>query len=290
MSTDRYSQHAKIALRNAHYLARQAHHSEVDTDHLFVGIWLTTGCVGHQVLTEFALDEDTLLDCIDHLHHSLSAEMEKLPFSDSLRMALGYAVAEAQWLEHDYIGTEHLLLGLLRTGRGQLPELLNMLDLSPEHIQGRIKRLVNDGVNEVTMETARGMDRLSELGKRVLNAAEQLARDLGSEIISPHHVLLALARERRGMAYRALPVCGLQIDLLEEDLAHLPPRALRLQTMLNQIIDGAVVRADILGMHYTGTEHILLSMALHDDGQALLRHYGVDLDCLQNHLRDVLLR
>lgn len=289
MSSDQYSQNAKQALRMGHYIARQLQHVEVDTDHLFAGILHTEGSVGFQVLEYFQLDFDHVLDMIETFHQYADHESEKLPFTEALRDSLAAAIAEAKWLNHDYIGTEHFLLGLLRIGGGRLHELMREFDITADQVRGRIKRLVQDGLTEITMESARRMAKLSELGKRVLNAAEYIAIMHQHEQMTPLHLLLALAQERRGIAFEALPHCGLDSVTLQNDLKQLPRLVPGAKSLVNHLIDGAVDRAEILGTHYTGTEHLLLAMTVDPDGQEILRLYGLDLKCLQQYLRDVLL-
>lgn len=289
MSSSLYSQNAKSALRTAHYLARHFQHKEVDTDHLFVGILQTENSVGAEVLRHFGIEDDQAITIIRQLHHTTQRPQEKVPFSFALRDALAVAIAESKWLNQDYIGTEHFLLGVMRTGRGRLRELLIQLDLQPDQIRGRVKRLVQDGISEITMEAARRMSNLSELGKRVLNAAEYMAIVNDHRTITPLHLLLALAQEQRGIGFVALPECGLHTAELISDIETLPRNVPGGLVMTNHLIDGAVERAEILGTHYTGTEHLLLAMTVDPDGQAILEHYGVDLRCLQSHLRAVLL-
>jgi ATP-dependent Clp protease ATP-binding subunit ClpA len=288
MSTDNYSQNAKYALRMGHYLARQMHHPQVDTDHLFVGILQTPNSVGCQVLSAW-VDTQEALRVIEHLHSTKPHLDDKLPFSDALRSALTYAIAEARWLNHDYIGTEHFVLGLLRSGEGQLVALLRAFELKPDQIRGKVKRLVQDGIREITLEEARRMATLSELGRRVLNAAEDLARQYNHQGLTPHHLLWALAHERRGVGYRVLPQCGLDVEGLSEDVAQLPAYVAGGQAMVNHLVEGAVQRAEILGTHYTGTEHLLLAMTVDNYGQRLLMNYDVDLNCLHQRLKALLL-
>lgn len=290
MSADRYSQNAKQALRVGHAFARECNHPEVDTDHLFVGIMQTPSSVGKQVLIDFGLNLDDVLDFVESQHHIGHKTTEKLPFSQALREALGLAIAESQWLNHDYIGTEHMLLGLLRGGHGQLGVLLNELNIKSDQIRGRIKRLMQDGTSEITLEAVRRMAKLSELGRRVFFAAEYISRINDCNMVLPQHLLLALAQERRSVAYSILPECGLAIEELRHDVGHLRSTNNGMQSITNRLVDGAVDRAEILGTHYTGTEHMLLAISVDPDGQDLLTSYGVDLQHLQNHLRTILLK
>lgn len=286
----RYSQHARRSLAYSHWLAREFKHTEVDTDHLFGGILRVEGSLGHQILAELEIDRTEVELIIRDLHPIYPSVAERLPFSGAWRESLIYAVAESKWLDQHYIGTEHILLGLVRGGGGEVGTLWHHLGLSADQIRGRAKRLLQDGLSEITLEAARRMAKLSELGRRVLNAAEQLARSYEQFSVSPAHLLLALTRERRSVAYRILPHCNFDANQLATDVPKLPAQSIESESMLDHLIDRAVDRAEALGSHYTGTEHILLAMTLEPRLSRFLTDYGADIESLQEHLREALRR
>ncbi len=287
---NRYSQNAKRALVQGHFLARRYGHSEVDTDHLFAGILNTAGCLGWRILNDLGVDSQQVIEDILILHPATHPDAERLPFSHALRMSLITAVAEAQSLDSDYIGTEHILLGLIRSGNGQLRMLLEHLGITTEQIRGRIKRLVQQGISEITMEAMRRMAKLSELGKRVLNATEQIADSYDHGAIVPQHLLLALTQERRSIAKRLLTTCHCDVEQLKIDIPGLSTHTNDATSLVDRILDRAVDRAEAMGSHYTGTEHILLSMTLNVQTRQLLQSYGVDIGCLQQLLYEALTR
>lgn len=285
----RYSQHARRSLAYSHWLAREFKHAEVDTDHLFGGILRTEGSLGYQILAELDIERSWVEETIHQLHPSYETVSERLPFSGAWREALIYAVAESKWLDHHYIGTEHILLGLLRSGGGEVGTLWRGLDLAPDQLRGKAKRFLQEGLSEITIESARRMAKLSELGRRVLNAAEQLAKSNEQYSVSPAHLLLALTRERRSVAYRLLPQCNFNVPQLAQSVLQLPAQSMEAEAMLDHLIDRAVDRAEALGSHYTGTEHILLAMTLEPRLRQYLTDYGADIGRLQAALRDTLM-
>ncbi len=143
-------------------------------------------------------------------------------------------------------------------------------------------------MTELSIEAAKRTARLSELSRRVLNAAEQLA-----SVRTEHqptrldHLLLVLARERRSMSSRILRECGLNLPRLEEDMENQKDGILQ-EAVVEEVIDQAVDRADQLGTHYTGTDHILLALAQNPAGAQLLAEVGVNparlIDALYQHL------
>lgn len=279
-----YSQHARDALTQSHYIARYYGHHAVDTDHLFMGILSTKGSLAWQVLRDLGLDLAEVSAQAQDLHPSSPNSQERLPFTLDLRDALILAVSEAQALTSPYVGTEHILLGLIRSSSEAFRELLSRLDLSPAQFRGRIKRLIQQGISEITLEAVREMARLSELAKRVLNSAGQIAASYQQKSLAPQHLLLALSRERRSVARRLLTENACNVDMLLADIEKIPAYSPELELHLNQIINRAVDRAEAMGSHYTGTEHLLLAMTLDPASQTMLQRYDVDIDTLQMKL------
>src|SRR5581483_2239664 len=207
--------------------------------------------------------------------------------SPALREALELAEDESRWLGQHYVGTEHLLLGLARGNEDSLLALLRVLEISPEQIRRRARRLLQEGITEISAEQAKRVARLSELSRRVLNGAEQVAAQMGHRYVGLGHLLLVLARERRSICARLLHEAGLDIGALEANLTKTRPAT---GGLLEDVIDRAVDRAESFGSHYTGTDHLLLTLAQTPRGARLLRRYGADPQVIARQLRQVLSR
>lgn len=271
--SSRYSQHARRAMTHARVLARDQRHGVVDTGHLLVGILRTEGSIGWRVLHELEMDraaaERRLLD----LHPRVDPLPTLIPMSVPLRMALVLAVEESTLLGHHYIGTEHLLLALARGGEGSAPQLLYSAEITLDQLRRQMRRVLQAGPTEISLEAARRLARLSELSRRVLNRAMQIADDLEQAQADLAHLLLALSQERRSPAGGVLRECGLEVELLAADIWRRP---LNTSGALDAVLDDAVRRAEGLGSHYTGTDHLLIALARDRRGARLLRRYGVD--------------
>jgi ATP-dependent Clp protease ATP-binding subunit ClpA len=278
---NRYSQHARRSLNQARLLAQDYQHEFVDTDHLLVGILRERGSLGWQALTDLAVDERRAELEVRVLHAVGDPLVMTLELTPALSRVLALSVEEARWFGHHYIGTEHLLLALARSRAGGVADLLRALAISPDQIRRRVRLLLNDGETELSVETAKRVARLSELSRRVLNAASQLADQQNDQPAGIDHVLLVLAREQRSVVSRILRDCGLDEQALAGALGQLSHNSNPTsEALLEDVIDHAVDRADQLGTHYTGTDHILLALAQNPHGAKLLRHYGVSLDQL----------
>jgi ATP-dependent Clp protease ATP-binding subunit ClpA len=270
--TSRYSQHARRSLNQARLLAQDYQHDVIDTDHLLVGILREKGSLGCQVLSDLAVDARRAELEVRVLHGVIDPLVMPLDLSEPLRRVLVLATEESRWFGHHYVGTEHLLLALARSRAGAASELLHILEISSDQIRRRVRHLLNDGVTEINIEMAKRTARLSELSRRVLNAADQE----GQHHAGLDHLLLVLARERRCMASRLLQEHGLDISKLEASLHQKTRNRVQQGAFLEDVIDHAVDRADQLGTHYTGTEHMLLALAQNEMGARLLARCGVD--------------
>ncbi len=295
--SSRLSQHAGRALVQARLLAHDCRHSEVDTDHLLVGILRATDSLGCRVLLDLGVDERRAELEVRVLHtRAVMTDDQRVPayspaapldLSSALRRTLLIAQDEAAWFKMPYVGTEHLLLALARSREGGALEVLRTLKISADQIRRRVRLLLNDGVTEMSLEAAKRVARLSELSRRALNAAQQLAAQTDGQVAGLPHLLLVLAREQRSMASRWLCEAGLDLEALEASVSRVSGTEAAIQAaLLEDVIDSAVNHADRLGMHYTGTDHMLLALTLHSYGAQLLRAYGVDPQAL----RDTLLR
>jgi hypothetical protein len=120
-------------------------------------------------------------------------------FTERARQVVVLAQQEARELRHNYIGTEHILLGLLREEEGLAARVLESLDITVERVRGQVVRIVGSG-DEVTS----GQIPFTPRGKKVLELALRESLSLGHNYIGTEHILLALVRENEGVASRIL--------------------------------------------------------------------------------------
>ena len=120
-------------------------------------------------------------------------------FTERARQVVVLAQDEARALKHNYIGTEHILLGLLREEEGLAARVLESLDITVEEVRAQIARIVGQG-DEVTT----GQIPFTPRAKKVLELALREALALGHNYIGTEHLLLGLMRENEGVAARIL--------------------------------------------------------------------------------------
>jgi ATP-dependent Clp protease ATP-binding subunit ClpC len=122
-----------------------------------------------------------------------------LPVSDHAREALRLAHEEARTLHHSYVGTEHILLGLLRDRGGVAATVLASLDVTHDRVRAAVVRMMGVGV-----EDAAGELPFTGAASEAIDRAQREASALGSERVATEHILLALMRDPSGAAARIL--------------------------------------------------------------------------------------
>jgi ATP-dependent Clp protease ATP-binding subunit ClpC len=120
-------------------------------------------------------------------------------FTDNARQVVVAAQHEARALRHNYIGTEHLLLGLLRDEEGIAARVLHLFDITAEDVRAEIRRVIGQGDEALT-----GQIPFTPRAKRVLELSLREALSGGSNDIGTEHILLAIVAENEGVAARIL--------------------------------------------------------------------------------------
>lgn len=135
-------------------------------------------------------------------------------FTKRARRVLTLAQEEAQRLNHNYIGTEHLLLGLVREENGVAVRVLRDLGVDPKQVRERVERTVGRG-----QRTMYGKLSLTPRTKRVIELAVDEARRLGHHYIGTEHLLLGLVRAGEGVAVDVLKSLGVGLDKVRSQTA-----------------------------------------------------------------------
>src|ERR671916_686647 len=130
-------------------------------------------------------------------------------FTDRVRKVLQMAREEAARLHHEYVGTEHILLGLIREGEGVAAAVLTNLNVDLEDIQQKIEETVKKG----KAAAAAGPDLpYTSRAKKVLELAMTEARELNPSYVGTEHLLLGLLREEKGIAAEVLGQLGITLE------------------------------------------------------------------------------
>jgi ATP-dependent Clp protease ATP-binding subunit ClpC len=124
---------------------------------------------------------------------------------------------EAQRFNHEYIGTEHVLLGLIKEGSGVAANVLKNLDVDLRKIRLEVEKLVQSGPDMVTM----GKLPQTPRAKKVIEYSMEEARNLNHNYVGTEHILLGLLREQEGVAAQVLMNLGLKLEEVREEVLNL---------------------------------------------------------------------
>ncbi len=138
-------------------------------------------------------------------------------FTDRARKVMQLANQEAQRFNHEYIGTEHILLGLVKEGSGVAANVLKNLDIDLKKIRLEVEKLVQSGPDMVTM----GKLPQTPRAKKVIEYSMGEARDLNHNYVGTEHILLGLLREQEGVAAQVLMNLGLKLEDVREEVLNL---------------------------------------------------------------------
>jgi ATP-dependent Clp protease ATP-binding subunit ClpC len=135
-------------------------------------------------------------------------------FTDRAKKVMSYARQEAQKFNHEYIGTEHVLLGLVQEGSGVAANVLKNMSIDLEKIRHEVEKIVKTGPSMVTM----GQLPFTPRAKKVLELSMEEASQLGHNYIGTEHLLLGLIKESEGIAAQVLMNLGVKLEEVREEV------------------------------------------------------------------------
>src|SRR5678815_4731134 len=135
-------------------------------------------------------------------------------FTDRAKKVMSLARQEAQKLNHEYIGTEHVLLGLIQEGSGVAANVLRNMNVDLDKIRDGIQKIVKTGPSMVTM----GQLPFTPRAKKVLELSMEEASNLNHNYIGTEHLLLGLIRENEGIAAQVLINLGVKLEDVREEV------------------------------------------------------------------------
>jgi ATP-dependent Clp protease ATP-binding subunit ClpC len=195
-------------------------------------------------------------------------------FTDGARRVVVLAQEEARMLLHDYIGTEHILLGLLHEGDGVAAKTLESLGVSLQPARDQVLKLVGRGKRPPS-----GHIPFTPRAKKVMELSLREALQLGDNFIGTQHILLGLLREGEGVAVQALVAMGIDLNRVRQQVVQLagqesPPEDFR-ATRSAETAEPVVVQQVRVPMHAWMTSVQESLDKIMDRLSAIERHLGV---------------
>ncbi|MFN3704785.1 MAG: ATP-dependent Clp protease ATP-binding subunit [Thermoflexales bacterium] len=177
---DRFTQRARRVLQYAKEEAERLAHSYIGTEHLLLGLVKEENGIAGRVLRELGARPDRVTEMVERMsgagRRTGNARLELTPRT---KQVLEYAVEEARKLDHPYIGTEHLLLGLIRQGDGVAIDVLRQIGLTPDRIRREVIRAIQQEQPEGSRVAAPAGQAPAQKKERVKTPSlDQLATDL----------------------------------------------------------------------------------------------------------------
>jgi ATP-dependent Clp protease ATP-binding subunit ClpC len=138
-------------------------------------------------------------------------------FTERAQRVILIAQEEAKRLNHDYVGTEHILLGLIALGEGVAAQVLANLGVDLRRVRAEIEKIVGTGDNVMLL----GEIPFTPRAKKVLELAVEEAQNMGHSHVGTEHLLLGLIREEEGVAAQVLENLGVRLDIVREEVISL---------------------------------------------------------------------
>ena len=174
---ERFTQRARRVLSLAQEEAERFRHSTIGTEHLLMGLMREEGGVAGRVLRDLGLEQRRIEELVERLTRASTRNGDtQIDLSPGTKRVLELAVDEARRLGHHYIGTEHLLLGLVRQTDGVAIEVLKRLGVSPEEVRRQTRRVLQE--SPLQPRQAPQEERRSRQREGKTQLVDQLATDL----------------------------------------------------------------------------------------------------------------
>jgi ATP-dependent Clp protease ATP-binding subunit ClpC len=142
---ERFTQRARRVLSLAHQAAERMQQNTIGTEHLLLGLVEEDGGVAGRVLRDLGLEPDRIQEMVEKVSGVGDYRGGKIDLSSGTQEVLEFAIDEARRMGHHYIGTEHLLLGLVRLQEGAAVEVLRKLGVTAEQIRRQTRRVLQEG-------------------------------------------------------------------------------------------------------------------------------------------------
>lgn len=174
MMNNRLTNDAKAVLQYAQEAAQKFHHDYVGTEHILLGLVLNTDGIAGLLLNQLGLTPENVTRAIEQHVGWGQDSPTKLRLTPRTKRAMELAVREANRLEQNYVGTEHMLAGILEEGSGMAVQILEDMDIDPALVSQRLSELMNDPAVEggAAVPSKNGSD-LSQFGRDLNEWAKQ---------------------------------------------------------------------------------------------------------------------
>ncbi|MEO0644648.1 MAG: Clp protease N-terminal domain-containing protein [Cyanobacteria bacterium J06650_10] len=255
--------------------ARRLGHNFVGTEQLLLGVIREDTGVAAKVIkssTKITL-ENARKEVEKIIGRGSGSVVVEIPFTPRTKQVFEFSLREARQLKHDYVGTEHLLLGLLKEGEGVGARVLENLGVSSSFLRVQVIAALN-GTAEASNSSI--FKDFTNEAINVVSIAQEEARQIGGNFIGPEHLLLGLVGEEDGIAaevLKSIKVTSIDIraelsKLVDRNSDAIPSRIL-FTPKSKRILTRSTIEAKRLKHSFVGTEHLLLGLLFDSENIAI---------------------
>ena len=306
---DNFTPGALQVLSLARKEADRLHHSFVGTEHVLLGLIKFGRGVAINVLERLGIILETARMEIEQRVGTESdhKKIGNAPYTPRVNKILALAAIESKNLNHTYVGTEHILLGLLSEGEGVAARLLKSLDVNIEETRQEILKELDPNfepsirhgkpegsidvdvpASVVTPPTEQVLPMITPRGQQAIRLATEEAGRIKSNVVGTEHLLVGLISLGHGVAFQVMQKRGLDLELVRREVEKQAktdsnPKAvgkIPYTPGIKKAFARAAKWAKRLNHTYVGTEHLLLGIleAPNDEAVAILKRLGVDTE------------
>ena len=218
---ERFTDRARGVVVLAQEEARLLNHNYIGTEHLLLGLIHEGEGIAARALERLGVSLEVVRSRVEEIiGHGGSSPSGHIPFTPRAKKVLELSLREALQLGHNYIGTEHLLLGLIREGEGVAAQVLAQLGLDLALVRQEVIQLLSGYAPPVAGFPRAAPPADTPAGVRARDEARRLA---GDQPVGTHHVVAAILGDDESLGAKALAALGVTAEALEAELARLSP-------------------------------------------------------------------
>jgi ATP-dependent Clp protease ATP-binding subunit ClpA len=280
------TERAQKVLQLAQVEAQRFGHNYIGTEHLLLGLLSEREGVAARVLGDMGIKLNTLRSFVEIMvgcgDRAVSGVVDLTPRA---KRVIELGVDEARRFNHQYVGTEHLLLGLVREGNGIAAGVLESIGVSLDKVRWQVGQVLSRsaaysglevGAKQTISELVKISQQLDDGARRAFQLGLQNAAFHHDSYLGTEHLLLGLIGEGEGIAAQVLAALGVTREEVDEQLQSLPGEGdrkqaggLRLTTRGKRAMELAVQEALSQDRFLAGTEHLLLGLVAEGEGVAV---------------------